>query len=268
MKTRRLWIATVMTCVSVASLCVGASPAEAAAAKVEILGSVECPSGKAVQGVWVESSGGGSRWADWTAYPKTPTIARFYATFSANLPTKLTLRVGCGGWGPTDQASSVTVKNPGQRVLWNIGCNGNGTCSDYPMEDNKPAAPATNWFDKSECTARAADFWKQMTGRYPNWRGADGRTGDAHQWDERAEATGWKRRSWPRPDSLVVWQGNMTRSGLGHVGYVKDVRVHSGKLQILVHDRNWNNDGKDRTAWVDFTSGMGFILAPPRLVQI
>lgn len=133
-----------------------------------------------------------------------------------------------------------------------------GKCGMFPMENNTPAAPAASWFKPDQCTGRAASFWKEMTGRFPNWGG------DAHAWDTNASATGWAVRSWPRPDSLAVWQPNMAGSGsLGHVGYVADTRVSSGVLQMRIYDRNWGD--RDRNGdWINFTSGMKFIVPPPR----
>jgi surface antigen len=100
-----------------------------------------------------------------------------------------------------------------------------------------------------------------MVGRYPNWGG------DAFVWDDNAAATGWAVRSWPRPDSIAVWQ-QASHGGvgsLGHVGYVNDTRVSRGVLQMSISDRNWDNAGGDRTkVWVPFTKGMKFIVAPPR----
>ena len=68
-----------------------------AASTVGVRGTVACPSGKPVVGVWVASSGGGSGYASWSAYPGASTIARFSRTFSTNLPTTIYLNVGCGG---------------------------------------------------------------------------------------------------------------------------------------------------------------------------
>jgi surface antigen len=127
------------------------------------------------------------------------------------------------------------------------------------MENNTPAAPAKNpAYNSLQCTWRAAEFWKEMTGRYPNWGG------DAHAWDDNAGATGWAVRSWPRPDSIVVWQKNQISGGVGHVGYVADTKVSGGKLLMKVYDRNRVGQGVDKTEWLAFQPGMRFIVPPPR----
>ncbi len=100
-----------------------------------------------------------------------------------------------------------------------------------------------------------------MTDRHRNF------SGDAHYWDTAAQSAGWTVRSWPRPDSIAVWQPNQAgAAGAGHVAYVADTRVASGKLQMKIYDRNWVSRGADRNAeWVDFSSGMKFIVAAPRV---
>jgi surface antigen len=106
-----------------------------------------------------------------------------------------------------------------------------------------------------------------MTGSYPGWGG------NAGFWDDsdRAPRLGWGVRSWPEPDSLMVWQP--TAGGVGHVGYVADVRNSNGAMQVRIYDRNSDNrpyDGKiyDRgTAtepWITIPSGARFIRVPPR----
>jgi hypothetical protein len=49
----------------------------------------------------------------------------------------------------------------------------------------------------------ASEYWKQMTGRYPSWGYP---YVDAYAWDDGAASKGWAYRSWPRPDSIAVWQ--------------------------------------------------------------
>ena len=137
------------------------------------LGSVECPSGQAVQGVWVESSGGGSRWADWTAYPK-----RRRSPVSTRRSR------------PTSQPSSRSVL---ARRWWadRPGLLGHGQdpgreCSGISVATAMEHAPTIRWRTTSRphrprtgSTSRSAPpgprtSRSEMTGRYPNWRGADG----------------------------------------------------------------------------------------------
>lgn len=245
------------------STVVFASGASAAPATVHLRGTVACPSGRPVVGVWVQSSGGGSGFANWSRYPGASTVAKFSRTMSTNPGTTLYLNVGCGGstatWGSSSRTPSVKfAAGAGKTLYYNVECGSVGKCSMFPMENNTPAAPARNSLDPKQCTKRASDFWKEMTGRFHNW------AGHAGSWDDNAAATGWAVRSWPRPDSLIVWQPNQAGAGsVGHVGYVSDTRVSSGKLQMKVYDRNWG--GSDRNGvWVNFVSGMKFIVPPPR----
>lgn len=251
-----------------------AQPATAATT-YSIRGTVVCPSGLPVVGVWMQSSGGGSGFASWTRYPGRSHVARYSRTFSTNLSSGIYLNVGCGGstsaWSTSNRTPSKTVSS-GRILFMNARCNtSTRTCAFPPLENNTPAAPSTNPFYDSTrsdprrdgtgwCTYRAAAFWQTMTGRYPNWRG------DAGYWDNNAAATGWRVEGVPFPDSIAVWQPG-TASSFGHVGYVADVRVSSGRLEMKIYDRNWDGRGGDRNgAWVPFTdSSMRFIVAPPQV---
>lgn len=242
-----------------------------AATSLVVRGAVVCPSQSPVVGVWVTNSGGGGAYANWTAYPGRPHVARYQTTLTTTLPARVSLHVGCGGtrqsWGSSNASPAATVRS-GAILFLNARC-GSGKCSFPPLEGNTPAAPSKNsFFDSTRgdplrngegwCTYRAAAFWKTMTGRFPNWNG------DAGYWDNNAGATGWKVEGVPYPDSIVVWQPG-TASRYGHVGYVADVRVSSGKLQMKVYDRNWDGRGGDRNGvWVDSISSMKFISAPPQ----
>jgi surface antigen len=136
------------------------------------------------------------------------------------------------------------------------------------MENNTPAAPATNVFEQTQCTARAADFWKRMTGRYPNWRDSTGRYGNAGYWDDNAGATGWLIEGVPMADSLAIWQPTSTNKA-GHVGYVADTRVSNGILQMKIYDRNFDFRGTNRNGvWLNYASGMKFIVVPPHVETV
>jgi hypothetical protein len=238
-------------------------PAQAAS-KVGIRGTVACPSGKVVVGVWVESSGGGSGFAAWSAYPGARTIARFSRTFTTNLATNVHLNVGCGGkpskWGSSSRTPKVVVSSASV-LHYNVECGRVGSCALFRNDDNVPASPSKNpTSDRTQCTHRASDFFNVMTGRHRNFYG------DAHYWDTAAASVGWTVRSWPRPDSIAVWQpGQAGASGLGHVAYVADTRVESGKLQMKIYDRNWIRATDRNALWVDFSPGLKFIVAAPRV---
>jgi surface antigen len=258
----------VVLVVAIATLAVPV--ASASAATYTVKGTVVCPSGQAVTGIWVRSSAGGAdfatNWKD-TVYPGRPHVARYSRTLSTNLPSKIGLNVGCGGstttWKYKPKTPDKTVSS-GSVLYLNTTCT-TSACSFYP---NRTSTPTYSFFDSSYkdprgdgkgwCTYRAAAFWKEMTGQNPNWRG------DAGDWDDYAEAKKWAIGTVPRPDSIVVWQPG-TASTWGHVAYVADVRKYNGALQMKVYDRNWDGKGGDRNGtWVTARSDNRFILAPPR----
>lgn len=253
-------------------LAVSASAASAATS-YQIRGTVVCPSGQSVVGVWVNSSGGGSGWAGWTPYPGRPHVARYLRKFTTNLASNVSLNVGCGGtrarWSTSNRTPSIRIAT-GSILFMNTRCNTTTkTCAFSPLVST-PAAPATNpAFDATLGdprhngigwgTYRAAEFWKTMTGRYPNWGG------DAGDWDDNAKKLGWRIEGVPFPDSLAVWQPG-TASKWGHVGYVSDVQVTNGVLQMKIYDRNWDTRGGDRNGiWVTPRADQRFIVAPPQV---
>jgi len=71
------------------------SPPAGATTSLTISGSVACAGGQPVEGVWVQSSGGGSKFAGWQA--TSSTAASYSATISTAVPTVISLHVGCGG---------------------------------------------------------------------------------------------------------------------------------------------------------------------------
>jgi surface antigen len=106
-----------------------------------------------------------------------------------------------------------------------------------------------------------------------SWKCSPGWGGDAGFWDDNAPVLGWEHRGWPEPDSLMVWQP--TGGGVGHVGYVADVRSSNGAMQVKIYDRNADNlpyDGKiyDRPRpapadpWISIPPGTRFIRVPTR----
>jgi hypothetical protein len=210
----------------------------------------------------MNSTGGGSGWTSFTKYPGRPHVARYSRTFSTNLPSSISLNVGCGGtpqkWGSSSSTPAKKVTS-GAILFMNARCTPSaGTCGFPPLENDTPKAPSFNpatQYGTDECTYRASEFWKTMTGRFPNW------PGNAGFWDTNAAATGWRVEGVPMADSIAI----LTQGDPGHVGYVADTRVSSGKLQMKIYDRNKINDGKDINGqWRDYTSAMRFIVAPPQ----
>lgn len=244
-----------------------AAPPASAATSVTVHGTVRCTNGAKVVGVWINSSAGGSTWANWTPYPGTASVAIIRKTISTNFPTQLRLDVGCGGtpasWASNNKTTLLRMSSGSSNPM-NAFCNGAGTCTWGKKENNTPAAGSTNQFASRQncwCTYLAAERWKTMTGRYPNWNG------NANRWDDNAAATGWTVSNYASPRSLFVDNAGT----LGHVGYVRDVRISSGKVQILIDDRNSNGSCRDEgrppydriKEWINVTSTMKFIVPPP-----
>lgn len=240
-----------------------------------IFGTISCPSTKPPVGVFIESSGGGGRFADWKILPGSPTVAYFSTTISTTLPTNVKLSVGCGGtkttWASTNKTPAIKIATGGSRAL-NTWCDAKGICSWAPTittaTDTKTVNPVGVAY-KCQCTYYAAERWKDAIGVYPNWRLPDGsgRIGNANTWDDNAERIGWRVTNGPRPRSLFV--ENAGGGGAGHVGYVQDIRINSnGTIDIQVSDQN--ADGIDATCdiqtdhWLHVTTTMRFIVLPPK----
>ena len=75
---------------------------------MDIAGTVECASGAAVVGVWVEAESGPDQNSGWAVYTTTAPSAATY-TFTLQFGGRFQLHVGCGGseneWG----SSSFTM---------------------------------------------------------------------------------------------------------------------------------------------------------------
>jgi len=243
-------------------------PASAATATVYVRGSVTCPEGQQFAGAWVTSSGGGGDFASKAIYPGTGSrMAKISRTLSnISVPSKISLNVGCGivngdQWRYVfNGQGAVTAPGTGT-VFINLACT---TASCTTAARGLPGSTSVNpAAGVGECTYRAAEFWKQMTGSYPGWGG------NAGEWDTRArDISHWNIRGWAEPDSLMVWQPGSTSSSFGHVGYVADTRVSSGATQVKIYDRNWDGDPTNVDqrdgVWIGIPAGAQFIRVPPR----
>jgi hypothetical protein len=94
--------------------------ASASAATHSISGSVACENGGTVTGVWVQSSAGGSRWADYSRRSGAPWIANYSTSITVSASaTNVELHIGCGGstttWGSSNKTSATSVS--GSRVF-------------------------------------------------------------------------------------------------------------------------------------------------------
>lgn len=87
--------------------------ASAATGTISVSGTVSCQS-HPVEGVWVESGGGGSGWASWQPLDARHTNIATYAAKIQNttLPTNIRLHVGCGGsataWWSDNETGSTS----------------------------------------------------------------------------------------------------------------------------------------------------------------
>jgi surface antigen len=243
----------------------GAQPASAAS--VTVKGTVRCANGHDVVGVWVQSSGGGSKWA--TIPVRSATTESYSATLSTVLPTNVQLHVGCGGspnaWWSNNRTYNTRLFSA-TTYTRSATCNeaaGTGTrCSWIP--------PDPNPFPWGWCTWGAADYWGRGTGAHPNWRG------NAKDWGVNARNAHWQWTSTPRARSILVIQPGgwpLTNAPEGHVAWVRSVNKNSAGaiVSLTITDMNGPNGfGKFATYDRPYTSaiasngtrGMTFIYAP------
>lgn len=216
------------------------APSAASATTITVGGVVTCSSG-AVTGVWVQSSKGGSKFADWKPMKK---ISSRHASYSASidtvLPTRIQLRVGCGGKQQKWKTTNVTpYRAAGGSKTWNAFCDAKGKCK-WPSTGTKSVAAngkPWNWGAPKYCTWGALDRWKRHAGYYPKWGG------NAALWPTNAPAYGWTATAVPMPKAMVVTR----TTGAGHVGWVNSVAVSkAGEVSLSVTEMNY--DGTDKVA--------------------
>lgn len=262
----------VVKVVAVAALVVAtavpAAPAHAAVT-ITIKGVVECTDNSPVSGVWIESSNGGGKFAEWKALPGRARAATYVATVSARgSSTNIQLRVGCGKlksnpkkW--TTSNNATTVKSVKSNRIVNVQCNpAKGTCSLPP----KGPVARSNFGDAGYCTWGAYKKWYDATGYYP----AIG--GNAIEMDNKASKAKFRVTSTPQPRSMVVFNDG---TKYGHVGWVTDLtRDKKGRLVVHFVDMNggdrWTNRAQAKTNDFDefhtrkrvWTNQMAFIVAP------
>lgn len=220
------------------------APVAASATTIAVGGVVTCSSG-AVTGVWVQSSKGGSKFADWKPMRK---ISSRHASYSASidtvLPTKVQLRVGCGGTPQKWKTTNVTsYRAAGGSKTWSSFCDAKGKCK-WPSTGTKSVAAngkPWNWGAPKYCTWGALDQWKRYAGYYPKWGG------NAAQWPTNAARYGWSVTSVPMPKAMVV----TSTTGAGHVGWVNSVSVSSsGAVRLSVTEMNYDGTASAATGHV------------------
>lgn len=233
-------------------------PANAAAA-ITISGTVRCPAGAKVVGVWVQSSGGGSRFATRWGFPGYATVNGYSASVN---PGTVELHVGCGGseasWG-SDQWTPRTAASASRNL--NATCSGPaGTfrrvaCA-FPA---RPAlsAPTRNMFAAGNCTWYAAEKWRAATGKFPSW------SGNAKYWNNNAAPQGWTVTGAPAPRSVVVFEpGVQGASSAGHVAWVSSISYRSDGWYLNVSEMNFKGFNVVSSRTVKHVSGMSYIWAP------
>jgi surface antigen len=251
---RRLAAVAIATGVFAAG--VVATPALAAAVSVD--GTVACEGGRAVVGVWVESSGGGSGFAGWQAQPGTPSIAHYRRVLDTARRTDISLDVGCGGssahWWGDNWTAGYRI---GGSATLNALCwedSGAGTRCDWPANGD---VGSTNVFADGNCTYGAAEVWRYQTGAFPGW------SGDAKYWSQNAARAGWTVVARPRARALVVMRPGATPSSYGHVAWVNSYRIAGGQVYLNITDMNRTALWRWDTYETRYLPGsMAFILAP------
>lgn len=216
---------------------------------VAITGSVQCTHGEPVEGVWVNSSLGGSGWAKTlSGHDATVKYFRYPATSSVTLPygTYISIHVGCGvtesQWASDNRTPGVVVHHDGHLIINAYSCQPSqlatgqtivGSC-DTPPEGKVGSSTANPFATASSgaigyCTCGAAYLWFKNTGWYPKW------TGNAIDWASNAQTIGWHVSSYPMEHALIVWPNSMN-----HVGYVTSINVATRVLTFI--DMNGGND--------------------------
>lgn len=196
-------------------------------------GVVYCHSG-AVVGVWTQSSGGGSKWANWHAFSGASNVSTYSVTVTTKLPTSIQLHVGCGGtpsrWGSSNNTPNITVG--GSRTI-NAFCSGSGSCS-FPATGRTTTG---NLGGRGQCTELAYNQWHAATGFWPYW------TGDAGQWSTTASRYGYTVTTVPMARSIIVFPPTSTNR-YGHVGWVSSLsQSSSGAVTLNILEENYDGSG-------------------------
>jgi surface antigen len=230
-----------------------ATPASAAAATITVTGTINCLNGHEVVGVWIESSAGGSIWADFTKVPGHPEAAVISKKVSIQgSSSEVSLAIGCGGtpkkWWSSNSTKPLKVK--AGTVVLNARCTekaGSGQRCVLPPKGNSVSSTNPWAAYKGWCTYGAAVKWREKVAYYPRFEG------DAGKWAASASAHKWTVTSIPSPRSLVVFPG-----AANHVGYVDAVAIVKGVVKVTITDMNRGSDPDHdfkTTGFNKFTTG-------------
>jgi len=120
----RLAITLGVSSLTVGAVIVGMAPAASASVTITVRGGVSC-SHYPVEGVWIQSSNGGSEFASWSKASSAGLSAAFSASITvSSLPTSVQLHVGCNGstasWWSDNWTPSTSV---GGSAILDATCN-------------------------------------------------------------------------------------------------------------------------------------------------
>jgi hypothetical protein len=105
------------------------------------IGTVECATGRPVEGVWVDVANGHSGWAEWAAEPNNPDRASY--SYELQMAGKYTVHVGCGG-SPENWASETWSEPVASGETHDFMCHDSLTKpSTEPIVACEPASDAT-----------------------------------------------------------------------------------------------------------------------------
>src|SRR5436309_2526630 len=113
LKLKLIFVFVVVAMLSAVAGVLGVPSSARASTTITVRGAVSCAS-HALMGVWVQSSGGGSRFASWNASPGDSWDGVYWTTITASDPTTtISLHVGCGGssgnWGSDNWTPGQTI---------------------------------------------------------------------------------------------------------------------------------------------------------------
>ena len=255
-------------------------PVAHAATSVSFRGTVECQNGNSVVGIWVESSGGGSRFTDTlTRYPGNGSVAYYTVKLSSSATTpKISLHVGCGGtagkWGSDNWTPAQPVAaTMNARCTEKLNVAGGVRCS-WPSL-GVTVASGNGGYNSPQCTWGAMGQVMQRIGKAMelHYWGGVWHSADAKYWNDNAAKTGWTVVSQPRARAVVVYEAGTsvkepnksawTMGASGHVAFVMDVRFHDGAVWIVTADTNWPSGSASYVQHeVKHTTRMSYILIP------
>lgn len=94
---------------SLVAICIALAGTLPVGQQQTVSGHINCSSGAAIVGIWVDASNGGSGWAVWTPQPGQPSSASYKYTLPAG--GKFAVNVGCGGtpakWATNNKSAST-----------------------------------------------------------------------------------------------------------------------------------------------------------------